>query len=287
MSENLSSRKYIIVCNPNSGKGLSVEILPKLKQKLSALNINYDVCFEKLPHDLNGYTDLIIMGGDGTINHVLNHFETVPVPISIISSGTGNDFATMIFGKKTLDDLIHNAVHGKVHVADMAVCNGIKFLNGFGVGFDGAVVKKMLSKKVLSGHAAYLATVISLLFSYKETAFKIYQDDVELVNEKGFMVTVANGQMCGGGFKVAPKAIINDQVLDFIFIKKINPLKRMINLPKMEKGKHLSLPFVNFKTVKNIKIVCDKIMPAHLDGEYIEAKEFAIHILEKAIQLRY
>jgi diacylglycerol kinase (ATP) len=241
-----------------------------------------------MPTSLETYTDLIIMGGDGTINYTINHFREIRIPIGLIRCGTGNDFTDLVLGKRSMDSYIETALFGSPNPVDAGVCNNRLFLNGAGIGFDGWIVKNLLAKKLFTGKAAYYSTVISLLFFYKEHQITIKVDDNEYTDSM-FMLSAANGKAYGGGFNVAPKASITDGLLECIWVKKISLFKRLRYLPVLEKGKHLDKPhsFIQYHQAKTITINSEFPLHAHLDGEHLMANTFEIKILPKKFVIRY
>ncbi|MFN9112331.1 MAG: diacylglycerol/lipid kinase family protein [Bacteroidota bacterium] len=269
-----------VVCNPSSGKGKALTVCKQLEHYLSSQHISYTTFQQQLPQHINNFSRVIILGGDGTINFTINHFKQISIPIALIPCGTGNDIATFLLGKQTMEQYMYTAVFGEAQPIDAGMCNNTLFLNGAGIGFDGWVVKKLLAKKLFSGKAAYYSTVISLLLFYKEQRCKITVDhqNYELPL---FMLCAANGKTYGGGFNVAPYAAFNDGLLESVCISRINLWKRLTYLPVIEKGNHLkeALPFVHYQTAKQITIQFKKNVPAHLDGEYMEASTFNIQIL--------
>jgi diacylglycerol kinase (ATP) len=283
MSEN---RHIAIVCNPGSGKGKPLKLLPSFESFLKQHNLAYTVFTAQLPDSLQGFTDLVIMGGDGTINYTVNHFKQINIPVGIVRCGTGNDFSDLLFGKHPVQNPFHTALFALPKQVDAGMCNGRLFLNGVGIGFDGWVVKKSLGKKLFSGIAAYYSTVISLLFFYRETPVRITVDGTPFQTNL-FMLSAANGKTYGGGFKVAPDASIHDGLLEVIAVKEISLLRRFRYLPVIEKGKHLNLPFIQYKKAKQITVESDTPLQAHLDGEHLISSTFEISILPGYYQIRY
>lgn len=282
-------QRYVaIVCNPTSGKGKPLKVLPQLENYLSQQGYLYQTYIHNMPKHLNGFTDLVILGGDGTFNYVLNHFQKIDIPVGIIACGTGNDLAIAMHGSKTLNQQFEAVIHGTIHQTDAGTCNNKLFLNGVGIGFDGWVVKRLLAKRFFTGKAAYYSTVISLLAFYKESKVTIRIDE-QLVAVDLFMLSVANFKTYGGGFMVAPYADSMDNKLDVITISKLAPWKRLKYLPVIEKGKHLeaNLPFVSFTNGQKLEIKASHKLQAHLDGEHMEAEEFTIEILPNYVNIRY
>lgn len=281
------TRNIAIICNPKSGKGKPLQLLPMFENFITQHNFNYQSFTDNLPNNLNNFTDLVIMGGDGTINYTLNHFKHINIPVGIISCGTGNDIATLLLGKTSTQQQFETALFGNLQQVDAGMCNQKLFINGVGIGFDGWVVKRLLAKKLLRGKAAYYSTVISLLLFYNETKVSINIDGEQ--NESNlFMLSAANGKTYGGGFKVAPLAEVNDGLLELIVLDKLPVLKRLKYLPVIENGKHLNQPlsFLTYKTGKKLTVQSTQKLKAHLDGEYMEANHFEIEILPQFLSVR-
>lgn len=283
----MSNRNIAVICNPQSGKGKPLKLLPSLENFIKQHGLNYQSFTNNLPQNLNNFTDLIIMGGDGTINYTINHFKNINIPIGIISCGTGNDIATLLNGKQAIQQQFETALFATPKKIDAGICNQKLFINGVGIGFDGWVVKRLLAKKILRGKAAYYSTVISLLLFYKETKVKIITDE-EYHEVNLFMLSAANGKTYGGGFKVAPLAEVNDGLLEIIIINKLPLLQRLKYLPIIENGKHLDKPlsFLKYKTCKKISLNSPQKLKAHLDGEYMESNSFDIEILPQFLSIR-
>ena len=271
-------RHIAIICNPRSGKGKPLTYAPRLIESIQQHGFTYTLYTNELPANLGGFTDLIILGGDGTLNFVLNHFKNILIPIGYIPCGTGNDFGYLVQGRKSIEHYLTDALFAEAKPIDAGLCNNRIFINGVGIGFDGWVVKRLLAKRFFTGKAAYYSTVISLLLFYRETPVQLLIDG-KSYTQKLFMFSAANGKTYGGGFKVAPLADVQDGVLESVVIQDIPLLKRLRYLPVIEKGKHLTLPFIHYQQAQHIIIKSDIPLEAHLDGEYLQAKQFEIQIL--------
>ncbi len=283
----VNQRNIAIICNPKSGKGKPLQLLPLFEKFLGKHQLNFQSFTGNLPNNLNNFTDLVIMGGDGTINYTLNHFKHINIPVGMISCGTGNDIATLLLGKTSTQQQFETALFANTQKVDAGMCNQKLFINGVGIGFDGWVVKRLLAKNLLRGKAAYYSTVISLLLFYNETKVSINIDG-EQSETNLFMLSAANGKTYGGGFKVAPLAEVNDGLLEIIVVDKLPVLKRLRYLPVIENGKHLNKPlsFLTYKTGKKIMVQSTQKLKAHLDGEYMESNHFEIEVLPQFLSVR-
>jgi diacylglycerol kinase (ATP) len=289
-------KNYFIIVNPVSGGKKTKEKLNKVTKALRKSGADFEV-FETRP-DLHpeviiqkflnptAYSDIMVIGGDGTIHQTANGLPSSAIPLSLISAGTGNDTVRTLLGTLNLNKQIVIAISGNLKNVDTGVCNDMIFTNGFGIGFDGKVVEKMISNgKKFKGHLSYFHTVFSLLAGYRESELIIYLDGNK-ITRKVFLMTVAKGKSFGGGFLLNPDAKINDGYLDVCVINKVPVYKRFFFLPLMKFGIHKYLKEVEFFKCKECTIEMNEKMVAHLDGEFIGHPPFNIRIRPDSLLIR-
>ena len=278
---SLSADRRIValVCNPKAGKGKGLLLLNKITSALRSRGFTFTAYSGGWPPHFKEFTEVWIIGGDGTLNFFINRYPEISLPIALFKGGSGNDFAWKLYGNQSPEEYLEKVIKGNIMNVDAGLCNGKYFINGVGIGFDGEVVRSMGVKKFLSaGHLAYFAIVLKKIFFYREKKMSFVTGG-RTWTEKIFMVSIANGSRYGGGFLVAPKANINDGELDVIIIRSILVFKRLFYLPKVEKGRHLNLNFVDFLREKKIMVSSPAPLAAHLDGELMECDKFKIEIL--------
>ena len=241
MLEESGGGKILVFANPLACGGLAKNALIAYLEYLFAQNIRY-VKHITLPKNnqepvaelfsKNTIKAVSIIGGDGTINLAINCLPNLDVPIHVIPAGTGNDLAKMIYENPDLRDsfsIIKNLQN--IKNIDSWTCNGRRFSNGFGAGFDGEVAHRMYGKTYWLGpKVKYWIEILKLIFTYRSKKVEINGN-----LKTCFMLAAANGKVYGGGFHVAPTAKIDDQLLDSIFISKVPVWKRFLYLPKIEK----------------------------------------------------
>lgn len=282
----IHGKKIAIVCNIAAGKGRSSAVLKLLRQKLSDLSIESVSFTETWPDNFQGFRDIWLIGGDGTLNYFINQYPNIDIPIALFKGGTGNDFAWKLYGDKSIEEYFEMALNGKSKKVDIGICNGKYFINGVGIGFDGVVTKSMGKTKILPGYLSYLAVVLQKILFYREKMV-VWVIDYKKRSEKIFMISIANGSRYGGGFLVAPDAEINDGEFDIVIIKCISSWKRFFYLPKVQKGKHMNSSFAEVFRGKKVLVCSDTPLFAHLDGELMEAGRFEIEILSQALLFIY
>ena len=266
-----------LICNPRAGKGFASSMLHRIRKILDRQNLSYSL-FDKIwPEEFRGFRAIWLVGGDGTLNHFINQYPKIDLPIAIFKGGSGNDFAWKLYGNLSLEEYMALIAQGNPRPVDLGICNDRYFLNGVGIGFDAEVVKSMGLKRILPGHLAYFLTVIQKIFFYKEIDLQIESGDIHR-SGKVFMISVANGSRYGGGFIVAPFASLTDGELDIVIIKSISPWKRCLHLPKVSRGKHLKLSFIETFRIAEIRIDGHVALFAHLDGELMQSDSFDIRL---------
>ncbi|MCC5929718.1 MAG: YegS/Rv2252/BmrU family lipid kinase [Cyclobacteriaceae bacterium] len=280
--------KYLIVVNPAAGRHTYLPKLNMLRDVLERRQLDYEIVFthlEDVDNKLGAllcqsdtFRRIFILGGDGTLNYVINALPHFNYELAIVSNGTGNDTVKSIHGCLDFKRQLEIGLDGQVAKFDLGICNGRRFINGVGFSFDGMVVKKMQRRrKKINGHLAYYSTVLALLFSYKEPFFEIQLDD-QLLAENIFSVSVAKGTTFGGGFVMNPNARGNDGLLDIALIRKISILRRLLHLSKLNDGSHGGLPEVSFLKSSHVEIRSDIGLYGHIDGEMLCGKTFSIAV---------
>jgi YegS/Rv2252/BmrU family lipid kinase len=278
MAGNDQSRRIALFCNPRAGGGSALRKLPQAEAFLRARGIAYEVFGLDYPASLDGFTDVFILGGDGTINHVLNSFPDLRLPVGLLPGGTANDLAVELEESLDLRQCLETALSGRACRLDAGVCNGRIFMNCLGVGFDGEVANEISRVKLLRGYGRYLYTVVRKIFKYRSRVMHTAWDEGQY-QYKALTIMAANSQYSGGGFRVAPKARINDGKLHMVVVDDLPLWKRLVYLPRFRKGRHDGLSFVRTAPFSRMHIRLDSPMSAHMDGETLTSDEFHVEVL--------
>ena len=285
----------LIVVNPASGRSSYEGRLGYLKERLlhSGLKASEFYTEQEGEGMLTSFlkenpriNEIIVLGGDGTLNYVVNELLENQLSISIVSNGTGNDSVKSLHGENDFKKQVEIAIHGVTRSFDLGMCNGRAFVNGLGIGFDGEVVKEMSKRKKKRGsHLDYLLTVLRTVAGFKEKSLQ-FSLDGKKYNRKILLMTVSNGTTFGGGFVINPHARSDDGLLDVCVLNEISPLARFWHLPKLKTGSHDALKASEFYKARKVHIERSAELVAHLDGEFIGHPPFDISIVPDAIQVR-
>jgi len=288
-------REILIVINPASGRSTYGERLRYLEQCLLRSSLKSTEFYTEQEGEgilstflegNPGINEIIVLGGDGTLNYVVNEVLEKQLPISIVSNGTGNDSVKSLHGENSFKKQVEIAIHGVTKRFDVGLCNGRAFVNGLGIGFDGQVVEKMSERKnKLGSHLDYLLIVLRTVAGFREKSLHFSLDGKNF-ERKILLMTVSNGTTFGGGFVINPSARSDDGLLDVCVLNEISPLARFWHLPKLKTGSHDALKASEFYKARKVHIERSAELVAHLDGEFIGHPPFDISIVPDAIQVR-
>ena len=280
------TRQIALLINKIAGAGRAVEMASRISGILREKKIIYQEIPNPWPFSFEGFTDIWIVGGDGTLNYFVNQYPGISLPLGIFPGGTGNDFHWMLYGGKGLEEQVNCMLQASPKPIDIGKCNERYFINGVGMGFEGEVARALSGKTKLPGKTSFFLTVLQKIFSYRSKTYTIQSEESSFTQRK-LLIDISNGCRAGGGFHVALEAQANDGLLDVVIADALNPLRRLRYLPVMEKGKHLGLPVIQHFRTKSIRIHSDETIQYHLDGEYAEAEQLDIQIFEGRLLFCY
>ena len=276
-----------IVCNPLAGGGRAVTLAKNIAGELQGRNIKHNLHVGDWPENFNSFTDVWIIGGDGTLNYFFNKYPGIRLPLVVFNGGTGNDVHSLLYKNKTFEEQLEIALTANPRFIDAGRCNEKYFMNGVGIGFEGSVAKSLTGKKkTKTGKAAFMSTILRKVFFYRSKMYKTISDEYK-VEGHSLVISVMNGHRAGGGFHIAPSSVIDDGLLDVVMVEKLHPFLRLRWLPVIEKGRHLGLPFIKHFRTKKLIVTSEQPMDTHLDGEYYSAKRLEIEVLPAKYLFRY
>jgi YegS/Rv2252/BmrU family lipid kinase len=284
----------LFIVNPTAGKGRAKTLVPFIEDECRKGQIEYEIKYTSAPLDgtsigawgaAEGYERIVAVGGDGTVNDVLNGIARTSAALGVIPGGSGNDFIRSINKHKEMKKIINDNIYGKIVKSDIGICNGKYFINVASSGFDAQVVMETQNaKKIFSGSLAYIAAVIKTIFMYKGRKAKIKIDNL-VFEENTLLVAVANGKYYGGGMLPAPKAEMDDGYFDICHIKHVGKAKMLILFPKFIKGKHESIKEVSMYKGKEIRIEANEELPVNMDGETFYSRQIEFGIIPMGINI--
>jgi len=163
---------------------------------------------------------VVAVGGDGTVNEVLQAVATSGLPMAIVPTGSGNGLARHCGIPLQIHAAVKLIRSGVVRAIDLGKANDQFFISNAGVGFDAWVCQRIRQTKS-RGLAMYIRHVVVNYFTYKPVLYTITADG-KTFEEKAYFLNVANGKEFGYGFEISPEASLEDGLLDMVLVKRIN-----------------------------------------------------------------
>lgn len=288
--------RHLFIINPRAGKGKTSGLIPYIERVCKEKSLNYIIEVTKSPGDATDiarkYCSAEVLrvysvGGDGTLNEIVNGVAGSGSTLAVIPSGSGNDFIKNFSHSHSLEEVLKKSIEGDSVPVDLGRFNNKYFINISSVGLDAEIVYKSLKLKKLPfipSKFAYLLSIFITVFGYKSKKLRIILDDRE-INTETLLTAIANGKFYGGGMKVAPMAELSDGRFDICHIKKVSPFKVIRLFPKLIKGVHGEIKEVSFYKSKKVRIICDEEIAVNIDGELLQMKEIAFDMVPKAIEV--
>lgn len=289
-------RKIMYIVNPVAGKGFDENNIEIIKNRMDSTDIDYSIKISSYKGNIEilskeavkaGYTDIIGVGGDGTVLEVFNGLYGNEVNLGIIPSGTGNDFVKIFEIDNDINNNIDKIIEGRTKKVDIGKVNDTHFLNVVGFGIDGDIVESTEKiKKFFKGSAAYILATFLNLIKYKCKDVEINIDG-KVLNRKPFLIAIGNGKYYGGGMKITPDAKIDNGKFQIIILNKITKIKFTILFKKVFTGEHVNENSVEVFYGKNIEIRSKNKIKINADGNIIGETPAVVKIIEKTQNVIY
>lgn len=283
---------YYFIVNPSSRSGQGIQVWRQVRDILSGRRLSYKAYFTKyVGHGTQitrriaplaaGHT-LIIIGGDGTINEVLNGLpENSQITLGYLPVGSGNDFARGVHLPSDPIKVLERILSGKPpRKLDLGQLRTLKRTSHFaissGIGYDAEVcyeVAHTRMKAILNalhlGKLTYAYAAVKLLFS-----FHPFEADIRLDGNrdyhfsKVYFIAGMNLQYEGGGFRFCPQANSHDGALDFLIVQGLPKWKILLLFPTAYFAMHTHIRGIHILRGTEMHIHTSAPQRLHRDGEY-------------------
>ncbi|MCM0646842.1 YegS/Rv2252/BmrU family lipid kinase [Clostridium swellfunianum] len=269
--------KVKFIYNPFSGENTIIADIDKVisvHQKYNytvvpfRISLDYDI--SKAFDDIdNTYKYILVAGGDGTVDNVVNHMKqlNINIPIAVLPTGTANDFAKFLGMPHEVELACEQILNSQVKNVDIGKINDKYFVNVASTGlFTDISQKTSVTLKNTMGKLAYYVKGIEQLPNFKKLKIKVTSKEVEYDGDM-YLMLIFNGQTAGN-LKFAYKAEVDDGYLDVIIMKAGNIKDMVALLIQMLKGEHLDHAhnLIYFKTDK-VYVECHEDLVTDIDGE--------------------
>jgi YegS/Rv2252/BmrU family lipid kinase len=311
MNQTTNQKEWIVIVNPNAGKGKGYKDWNIIDGFLKKAYISCTVKFTEakghavlLAHEAlkNGCRNILTVGGDGTLNEVVNgifkdgNYPATDISLGLIPVGTGNDWGRMFGIPLDYEKAVGIITEGKEMLHDIGIITYFDgpekkmryFINIAGLGFESVVVRRTnyQKEKGHSGKAIYFYNLLMSLLSYKNTRAEFIVDGKKNSADI-FSINVGNGKYCGGGMRQTPDALPDDGLLDVTVINGIGKIEIIRSLKMLYDGTILSHPKIDGYKCRNLKVSSDSIIWAEADGESLGHTPAEFNIIPSCINIIY
>lgn len=295
--------KTVFLVNPAAENGAAGRRWPELAHEAASLGLQGDTRFSERPGHLTELAreaaadaDLLVaVGGDGTVNEVVNGIAGLDVELALIPRGTGGDFVRTFGIPRKLDRAVEVALRGRTRAIDLGrgryrswagEDEESYFANIASAGMSGAIAKRTNeTSKALGGKVSYAWATVAVFSRWRSDEVRVRVDGTE---QAGRMhdVIVANGRYLGGGMKMVPEAEPDDGLLDVLLIGDLTKRDLLLTMPKTYRGKHLPHPKATVLRGTTVEIDAPEPLPVELDGEQPGTTPVRFQIVPRALRLR-
>lgn len=311
-----AARSFVVVFNPVPNKARQI-ILEKLINELKFQGLHYHLYPTEANLSANQsffnrhkdeFSDIIIVGGDGTFNMIINCLELGPETpsIGLLPAGTGNDFARRWYDSSddpdqsvgrtygefgNTDNIIQTVLGLKTKALYLGECkmthNTRLFHNVLGVGFDAKIAKRLTGKKTLFQGLSYTLAGIRYIPFYKELNTEITLPSGKFAY-KNLVTVFANSQFFGGGLPIAPMAHGQDPHLDVIRAPKLKMGQKLMLFIKLILGRHMTSKHISYERMNldHQAEIKTEGLDIEADGEYIGTTPCRVKMSPHTLKLK-
>ncbi len=289
---------FVFILNPAAGKNkTALNMIPDIQKACNKAGLNYQVHISQNSEDITAFVRMLCentdkkyrfyaFGGDGTLNQVINGCAgKANAEVGVFPLGTGNDFIRNFdVDKKEFFDL-KKQLFSKSVATDTIMYNGKHCINICNMGFDANTAVDMPKFKkipVIGKSSAYVLSIFYNICKKLGRYMEIYADDRLLYKGDTLMCAVSNGIACGGGFKVTPRAVTNDGLIDVNVTTPPSRVKLPMFMKNFANGTQYEDPamdkYIHYAQAKKVTVKAAKPFALVNDGEaeYLQEVTFEI-----------
>jgi diacylglycerol kinase (ATP) len=302
-SHFLSTTVFLV--NPASGNGATGRRWPELAHRAAQLGLTGETHFSEGPGHLielaraaadRGARLVVAVGGDGTLNEVVNGIAERDVELATIPIGTGMDFVRTYGIPTRFDAAVRVAASGAPRTVDAGrvhyrTWDGGEaerwFANVGSVGMSGAIAQRANGmSKALGGRATFFYALTRVFLEWENTDVTVTFDDGRRRSGRMHDVVVANGAWHGGGMMLAPDAQPDDGLFDVILIGDVSKVDFLTTAPKIYRGKHISHPKVDVVRTARVTVDGAEHLPIEVEGEQVGTTPATFEVVPGALHVR-
>ena len=295
------SRRFLFIVNPISGTADKLSVEQTIRKHTKAAGFSFHIFpsvasgdYSFLEEEIRDkkITDIVVAGGDGTINAAVSQLAKFELPFGIIPCGSGNGLAFSAGIPKDPEKALDVIFKGKSKWTDAFTINGRFACMLCGLGLD-AQVAHDFANAPKRGLLTYVRKTIADFIKAPAYPFVLHNGGKE-IKTNAFFISIANSNQFGNNFTIAPKASLTDGLLDIVIMTKQSKISALFNTVRQISGfnhiksmemVHENSSLIYFQT-DAIRISNPGLAPMHIDGDPMHAAtEVEVKVMKEAFQL--
>ncbi|MFW6201672.1 MAG: diacylglycerol/lipid kinase family protein [Gemmatimonadota bacterium] len=236
-----------------------------------------------------GRYDLVVaVGGDGTVNEVVNGLVRSPWQprLGIVPMGTANDFAAGLDLPSDPGEALRVAVHGHPTAVDVAHANDRRFINVSTGGFGAEASEDAPPEaKRRLGTWAYVITGVRKFAELRPTRARFLAGEQVVFEGRFLLFAVGNARRTGGGSRLTPRAEFGDGLLDLLVVPEMPTMEFIALLPDLRRGTHVNRPEVIYEQAPGFRVEAERTLSVNVDGEPLRAKRIDYGLAERPLSV--
>jgi diacylglycerol kinase (ATP) len=285
-----------IICNPSAGKRNGHNGLKAAINVFEQAGWNVELAETSGPGDATrlarkaagqGHDSVLVAGGDGTMNEVVQALAGTETALGYVPFGTVNVWAREIHLPLAPEKAARVLVEGRIESVDLGVANDRRFLLMASLGFDSEVIRRARSLESLKprfGILPYVATGLATVPTYRGSDLELRYDGV-IRKIQALMIVIGNTRLYGGRYRLTPDAVLNDGWLDLCIVKGRGPLAlARRSLPMLLSGS-IRHSDVELLRVKQLQIQSGDPMLLQVDGELSGATPATFRVEPRSLKV--
>jgi len=297
------ARTFLAVVNPAAGGGRCRKLVPEALDRLRAGGIKLDVVETTGPgqgahlardaYD-RGYREFIAVGGDGTSYEIVNGLfprrqSNEAVTLAFLPLGTGNSFLRE-FTDRGVDHAIEALLAGRSRPCDVLRLRHtegvLHYINLLAMGFAADVATLRARRFSGWGELGYQSSIFISLARFRRRPFPLRVDgEGEIDRRPCLFLTFNNSKFTGGTMMIAPKAEVNDGLIEYVRWGPIGRVGLIRNLPTLYDGTHIHHPLAERRAAKRIEFHLDAAVDVMVDGEVLTLQCQTLDVLPSALNV--
>jgi len=296
-------QNYLAIVNPAAGGGRSRKLLAPALDRLRAGGFEIEVAETRAPGNApqiareaygRGVRNFIAVGGDGTSYEVVNGLYPQALSggrptLAFLPLGTGNSFLRD-FSDRGVDHALESLLARRSHTCDVLRLRHragvIHYINLLSMGFSADVATLRARRFSAWGELGYVTSIFLTLARFNRRPFPVRAEgETEFDGRRCLFLTFSNSKFTGGTMMIAPKAEINDGLVEYIRWGPIGRLGLIRNLPGLYDGTHMQHPLAERKAVRRVEFRLDAPIDVMVDGEVLTLHCEEVDVLSGALNV--